>query len=202
MGVNAEGKISLSVELQNFKDIASSLKKGLSDQLKQVPLDIEFNNKDLEKKAIDSVKRINDILSKSRVKYLDLSSMLPNFVNEINKEGISEEVREQMIQGFATALTNLRDVGIKQDYSKLKGFSGDDLKEYISDLNDVMDILNTIEGLSERQRQGLFTTVLPSLSDLSGRGKDAAKKEYTKGAKRLDAILKLSDDYESVLQYG
>ena len=50
MGVNAEGKISLSVELQNFKDIASSLKKGLSDQLKQVPLDIEFNNKDLEKK--------------------------------------------------------------------------------------------------------------------------------------------------------
>ena len=63
MGVNAEGKISLSVELQNFKDIASSLKKGLSDQLKQVPLDIEFNNKDLEKKAIDSVKRINDILS-------------------------------------------------------------------------------------------------------------------------------------------
>ena len=107
-----------------------------------------------------------------------------------------------MIQGFATALTNLRDIGIKQDYSKLKGFSGDELKEYISDLNDVMDILKTIEGLSERQKQGLFTTVLPSLSDLNGRGKDAAKKEYTKGAKRLDAILKLSGDYGNVLQYG
>lgn len=202
MGVNAEGKISLSVELQNFKDIASSLKKGLSDQLKQVPLDIEFNNKDLEKKAADSVKRINDILSKSRVKYLDLSSILPNFINEINKEGISEEIREQMISGFETALTNLRDIGIKQDYSKLKGFSGEDLKKYISDLNDVMDILKTIEGLSERQRQGLLATVLPSLSDLNGRGKDAAKKEYTKGAKRLDAILKLSNDYGSILQYG
>lgn len=202
MGVNAEGKISLSVELQNFKDIASDLKKGLSAQLKQVPLDIEFNNKDLEKKAAEAVKNINTILSKSRVKYLDLSSILPSFVNEINKEGISEEIREQMVKGFETALTNLRDIGIKQDYSKLKGFSGEQLKDYISDLNDVMDILNTIEGLNERQKQGLLTTVLPSLSDLKGRGKDAAKKEYTKGAKKLDAILKLSDDYGSVLQYG
>ena len=202
MGASAEGKISLSVELQNFKDIAGSLKKGLSEQLKQVPLDIEFNNKEIESKVTKAVKNINDILSKSRVKYLDLSSILPNFINEINKEGVSEEVREQMVKGFETALTNLRDIGIKQDYSKLKGFSGEQLKDYISDLNDVMDILNTIEGLNERQKQGLLTTVLPSLSDLKGRGKDAAKKEYTKGAKKLDAILKLSDDYGSVLQYG
>jgi len=202
MGVNAEGKISLSVELQNFKDIASDLKKGLSAQLKQVPLDVEFNNKDLEKKAAEAIRNINEILSKSRVKNLDLSSILPNFVNEINKEGISDEIRIQMIKGFESALTNLRDIGIKQDYSKLKGFSGEDLKAYIADLNDVMDILKTIEGLTERQKQGILTTVLPSLSDLSGRGKDAAKKEYTKGAKRLDAILQLSGDYNDVLQYG
>ena len=202
MGVNAEGKISLSVELQNFKDIASDLKKGLSAQLKQVPLDIEFNNKDLEKKAAEAVKNINEIISKSRVKNLDLSSILPNFVNEINKEGISDEIRMQMIKGFESALTNLRDIGIKQDYSKLKGFNGEDLKAYIADLNDVMDILKTIEGLTERQKQGILTTVLPSLSSLNGRGKDAAKKEYTKGAKRLDAILQLSGDYNDVLQYG
>ena len=202
MGVNAEGKISLSVELQNFKDIASDLKKGLSAQLKQVPLDIEFNNKDLEKKAAEAVKNINEIISKSRVKNLDLSSILSNFVNEINKEGISDEIRMQMIKGFESALTNLRDIGIKQDYSKLKGFSGEDLKGYIADLNDVMDILKTIEGLTERQKQGILTTVLPSLSNLSGRGKDAAKKEYTKGAKKLDAILQLSGDYNDVLQYG
>ena len=93
MGTSAEGKISLSVELQNFKDIAGSLKKGLSEQLKQVPLDIEFNNKEIESKVAKAVKNINDILSKSRVKYLDLSSILPNFINEINKEGVSEEVR-------------------------------------------------------------------------------------------------------------
>ena len=202
MGVNAEGKISLSVELQNFKNIASDLKRGLSAQLKQVPLDVEFNNKDLEKKAAEAIRNINEILSKSRVKNLDLSSILPNFVNEINKEGISDEIRMQMIKGFESALINLRDVGIKQDYSKLKGFSGEDLKGYIADLNDVMDILKTIEGLTERQKQGILTTVLPSLSDLSGRGKDAAKKEYTKGAKRLDAILQLSGDYNDVLQYG
>lgn len=202
MGVNAEGKISLSVELQNFKNIASDLKKGLSAQLKQVPLDVEFNNKDLEKKAAEAIRNINEILSKSRVKNLDLSSILPNFVNEINKEGISDEIRMQMIKGFESALTNLKDIGIKQDYSKLKGFSGEDLKGYIADLNDVMDILKTIEGLTERQKQGILTTVLPSLSNLSGRGKDAAKKEYTKGAKRLDAILQLSGDYNDVLQYG
>lgn len=202
MGVNAEGKISLSVELQNFKNIASDLKKGLSAQLKQVPLDIEFNNKDLEKKAAEAIRNINEILSKSRVKNLDLSSILPNFVSEINKEGISDEIRMQMIKGFESALTNLRDIGIKQDYSKLKGFSGEDLKAYIADLNDVMDILKTIQGLTERQKQGILTTVLPSLSDLSGRGKDAAKKEYTKGAKKLDAILQLSGDYNGVLQYG
>lgn len=202
MGVNAEGKISLSVELQNFKDIASDLKKGLSAQLKQVPLDVEFNNKDLEKKAAEAIRNINEILSKSRVKNLDLSSILPNFVNEINKEGISDEIRMQMIKGFESALTNLKDIGIKQDYSKLKGFNGEDLKAYIADLNDVMDILKTIEGLTERQKQGILTNVLPSLSDLSGRGKDAAKKEYTKGAKRLDAILQLSGDYNDVLQYG
>lgn len=202
MGVNAEGKISLSVELQNFKNIASDLKKGLSAQLKQVPLDVEFNNKDLEKKAAEAIRNINEILSKSRVKNLDLSSILPNFVNEINKEGISDEIRMQMIKGFESALTNLRDIGIKQDYSKLKGFSGEDLKAYIADLNDVMDILKTIQGLTERQKQGFLTTVLPSLSDLSGRGKDAAKKEYTKGAKKLDAILQLSGDYSGVLQYG
>ena len=198
MGVNAEGKISLSVELQNFKDIASDLKKGLSAQLKQVPLDIEFNNKDLEKKAAEAVKNINEIISKSRVKNLDLSSILPNFVNEINKEGISDEIRMQMIKGFESALTNLRDIGINQDYSKLKGFNGEDLKAYIADLNDVMDILKTIEGLTERQKQGILTTVLPSLSSLNGRGKDAAKKEYTKGAKRLDAILQLSGNYNDV----
>lgn len=202
MGVNAEGKISLSVELQNFKNIASDLKKGLSAQLKQVPLDVEFNNKDLEKKATEAIRNINEILSKSRVKNLDLSSILPNFVNEINKEGISDEIRMQMIKGFESALTNLKDIGIKQDYSKLKGFSGEDLKAYIADLNDVMDILKTIEGLTERQKQGILTTVLPSLSNLSGRGKDAAKKEYTKGAKKLDAILQLSGDYNGVLQYG
>lgn len=202
MGVNAEGKISLSVELQNFKNIASDLKKGLSAQLKQVPLDVEFNNKDLEKKAAEAIRNINEILSKSRVKNLDLSSILPNFVNEINKEGISDEIRMQMIKGFESALTNLKDIGIKQDYSKLKGFSGEDLKGYIADLNDVMDILKTIEGLTERQKQGILTTVLPSLSNLNGRGKDAAKKEYTKGAKRLDAILQLSGDYNDVLQYG
>ena len=202
MGVNAEGKISLSVELQNFKDIASNLKKGLSAQLKQVPLDIEFNNKELEEKAAEAVKNINEIISKSRIKNLDLSSILPNFVNEINKEGIPDKTRMQMIKGFETALTNLRDIGIKQDYSKLKGFSGEDLKTYIADLNDVMDILKTIEGLTERQKQGILTTVLPSLSDLGGRGKDAAKKEYTKGAKRLSAILQLSGDYNDILQYG
>lgn len=202
MGVNAEGKISLSVELQNFKNIASDLKKGLSAQLKQVPLDVEFNNKDLEKKAAEAIRNINEILSKSRVKNLDLSSILPNFVNEINKEGISDEIRMQMVKGFESALTNLKDIGIKQDYSKLKGFSGEDLKGYIADLNDVMDILKTIEGLTERQKQGILTTVLPSLSNLSGRGKDAAKKEYTKGAKKLDAILQLSGDYNDVLQYG
>lgn len=202
MGVNAEGKISLSVELQNFKNIASDLKRGLSAQLKQVPLDVEFNNKDLEKKAAEAIRNINEILSKSRVKNLDLSSILPNFVNEINKEGISDEIRMQMIKGFESALTNLKDIGIKQDYSKLKGFSGEDLKGYIADLNDVMDILKTIEGLTERQKQGILTTVLPSLSSLNGRGKDAAKKEYTKGAKRLDAILQLSGDYNDVLQYG
>ena len=202
MGVNAEGKISLSVELQNFKNIASDLKKGLSAQLKQVPLDIEFNNKDLEKKTAEAIRNINEILSKSRVKNLDLSSILPNFVNEINKEGISDEIRMQMVKGFESALTNLKDIGIKQDYSKLKGFSGEDLKGYIADLNDVMDILKTIEGLTERQKQGILTTVLPSLSNLNGRGKDAAKKEYTKGAKKLDAILQLSGDYNDVLQYG
>lgn len=202
MGVNAEGKISLSVELQNFKNIASDLKRGLSAQLKQVPLDVEFNNKDLEKKAAEAIRNINEILSKSRVKNLDLSSILPNFVNEINKEGISDEIRMQMVKGFESALTNLKDIGIKQDYSKLKGFSGEDLKGYIADLNDVMDILKTIEGLTERQKQGILTTVLPSLSNLSGRGKDAAKKEYTKGAKKLDAILQLSGDYNDVLQYG
>lgn len=203
MGVNAEGKISLSVELQNFKDIAGSLKKGLSEELKQVPLDVQFNNKDLEKKAAAALRDINEMFSKTRLKNLDFSSILPAFINEINRGDISDEIRYQVIEGFRTGLNNLKTAGATtQNYSKIKGFDSKNLLKYFSDVNDVEDVLDSFKGLSKRQKQGLRTSVLPSLSELKGRGWDTADKEYTKGAKRLDAILQLSSQYGDVVQYG
>ena len=202
MGANAEGKISLSVELQNFKNIAGNLKKGLTQELKQIPLDVKFDNKDLEEQATAAIIDINKMFTKTKLKNLDFRSILPAFVNEINRGDISDATRLQIIEGFKTGLENLKEGGLKQSYAKLKGFSADDLMNYFLDSNTAEDILNSFKGLSKRQKQGLRSSVLPSLSELKGRGWDAADKEYTKGAKRLEALMKLSGEYGDVLQYG
>lgn len=202
MGASAEGKISLSVELSNFKDIAGNLKKGLSAELKQVPLDINFNNKELEQKTAQAIKDINTMLSKSRIKSLDFSSILPNFVNEINKQGISEEIRAEVAEGFRAGLSNLSEIVSKENYDVFKRFDGENLKRYFADLNNVEDMINAMEGLSKRQRSALLKTVAPSFSDLDKRGGKEAEKKYTKGAKKLDAIWQLRNEYSDVLQYG
>ena len=190
MGANAEGKISLSVELQNFKNIAGNLKKGLTQELKQIPLDVKFDNKDLEEQAAAAIVDINKMFTKTKLKNLDFSSILPAFVNEINRGDISDATRLQVIEGFKAGLENLKDGGLKQSYTKLKGFSADELMNYFLDSNTAEDILNSFKGLSKRQKQGLRSSVLPSLSELKGRGWDVADKEYTKGAKRLEALMK------------
>ena len=202
MGANAEGKISLSVELSNFKDIASNLKKGLSAELKQVPLDINFNNKELEQRTAQAIKDINTMLSKSRIKNLDFSSILPNFVNEINKQGISEEIRAEVAEGFRAGLSNLNEIVSKKNYDVFKRFDGEDLKRYFADLNNVEDMINAMEGLSKRQRSALLKTVAPSFSDLDKRGGKEAEKKYTKGAKKLSGIWQLRNEYSDVLQYA
>ena len=202
MGVNAEGKISLSVELANFKDIAGNLKKGITRELKEIPLDIHFDDKELEKEAANIMNKINELLSKGKITGLDFSEILPSFFSALQKEGKSDKEQLEMMKGFESSLINLKEIGIKQDYDLLKLFNGEELKTYLEDLNNIVDAINLIEGLSKRQKEGLLNTTRPDTFPLTGKENRGKAEEYTKGAKKISGMLALKDKYSDVIQYA
>lgn len=202
MGVATEGKVSLSVELTNFKDIAGNLKKGISKELKEIPLDINFNNKDLEKKAAVIMNEVNELLSKGRITELDFSEVLPSFISTLKRGDISDEVKLEIMDGFRSGLLNLKKIGVKADYNLLKLFNGKEVKTYFEDLNNIVDVIKTIKGLTKRQQEGLLNTVRPKDFPLTGKEGRGKVEEYTKGAKKISGILQLKDKYSDVIQYA
>ena len=202
MSVNAEGKISLSVELANFKDIAGNLKKGITKELKEIPLDIHFDDKELEKEAANIMNKINELLSKGKITGLDFSEILPSFFSALQKEGKSDKQQLEMMKGFESSLMNLKEIGIRQDYDLLKLFNGEELKTYLEDLNNIVDAINLIKGLSKRQKEGLLNTTRPDTFPLTGKENRGKEEEYTKGAKKISGMLALKDKYSDVIQYA
>lgn len=104
----ATGKISLAVELiDNYKTIAAQLKNGLKGNLQDMELEMNFNDKDMAKKAEEELERINKALASSKLKGLDWSNVIPPLTQTLVDDSLADGIKLQILEGFRAGFESM-----------------------------------------------------------------------------------------------
>ena len=145
----ASGKILIAAELiDNFKEIGSKLKTGIGNAFKNIDLNVSFNNEKIKNSAEKELEVITKILSTKGIQKVDLSAIMPSFVDAIRDKNLSDEIKLQIIQGFREgiedALPLLSSLG--------KDVKSEDVFKKFRESLAVSDIINSTEGLTKAQK--------------------------------------------------
>ena len=158
MGANsANGKIYISAEvIDNFKQLASEVKNGLSQAAKEAKLEIEVDDKSIQQAIETSLKNINNYLSKSKFKKIDYGKILPNFNDFLGDENITGNDKLVATDALEQTLSNIDKYGSKIHQSLINSLDADGVQKYFKQLNSVMEYL--VDNFSSNYEQ-LFNTI-------------------------------------------
>jgi len=158
MGANsANGKIYISAEvIDNFKQLASEVKNGLSQAAKEAKLEIEVDDKSTQQAIETSLKNINNYLSKAKFKKIDYGKILPNFNDFLGDESITGNDKLAAADALEQTLSNIDKYGSKIHQSLINSLDADGVQKYFKQLNSVMKYL--VDNFSSNYEQ-LFNTI-------------------------------------------
>lgn len=158
MGANsANGKIYISAEvIDNFKQLASEVKNGLSQAAKEAKLEIEVDDKSTQQAIETSLKNINNYLSKAKFKKIDYGKILPNFNDFLGDESITGNDKLIATDALEQTLSNIDKYGSKIHQSLINSLDADGVQKYFKQLNSVMEYL--VDNFSSNYEQ-LFNTI-------------------------------------------
>lgn len=158
MGANsANGKIYISAEvIDNFKQLASEVKNGLSQAAKEAKLEIEVDDKSTQQAIETSLKNINNYLSKAKFKKIDYGKILPNFNDFLGDESITGNDKLIATDALEQTLSNIDKYGSKIHQSLINSLDADGVQKYFKQLNSVMEYL--VDNFSSNYEQ-LFSTI-------------------------------------------
>lgn len=158
MGANsANGKIYISAEvIDNFKQLASEVKNGLSQAAKEAKLEIEVDDKSTQQAIETSLKNINNYLSKAKFKKIDYGKILPNFNDFLGDESITGNDKLAATDALEQTLSNIDKYGSKIHQSLINSLDADGVQKYFKQLNSVMKYL--VDNFSSNYEQ-LFNTI-------------------------------------------
>lgn len=165
MGVNADGKISLSVGIDEgqIKQSASQVKSILKKEISTINLDQLFNDKKIQQEVQQSINNINKVLSKSKFKNLDFSSLIPKVDSIMSNTNLGENERSQIISGLSNQFGNL-DKYVNKDIISLLS-DNSIMENYVKDLTNIVDFVRSIKGLSTKEQDKMIKSL--SKADIS-----------------------------------
>lgn len=154
---NANGKIYISAEIiDNFKQLASEVKNGLSQAAKEAKLEIEVDDKSTQQAIESALKNINNYLSKAKFKKIDYGKILPNFNDFLGDESITGNDKLIATDALEQTLSNIDKYGSKIHQSLINSLDADGVQKYFKQLNSVMEYL--VDNFSSNYEQ-LFNTI-------------------------------------------
>ena len=156
MGVNADGKINLSVGIDEgqIKQSASQIKSILKKEISTINLDQFFDDKKIQQEVQQTIDSINKTLSKSKFKRVDFSSLIPKVDSIMSNTKISEKQRSNIVSGFGhqfEALDKYANKDIIPLLSNSKVF-----EDYLNDLTNIVDFIKSIKGLSTKEQDRMI----------------------------------------------
>lgn len=154
---NANGKIYISAEvIDNFKQLASEVKNGLSQAAKEAKLEIEVDDKSTQQAIESALKNINNYLSKAKFKKIDYGKILPNFNDFLGDESVTGNDKLAAADALEQTLSNIDKYGSKIHQSLINSLDADGVQKYFKQLNSVMEYL--VDNFSSNYEQ-LFNTI-------------------------------------------
>ena len=165
MGVNADGKINLSVGIDEgqIKQSASQVKSILKKEISTINLDQLFNDKKIQQEVQQSINNINKVLSKSKFKNLDFSTLIPKVDSIMSNTNLGENERSQIISGLSNQFGNL-DKYVNKDIISLLS-DNSIMENYVKDLTNIVDFVRSIKGLSTKEQDKMIKSL--SKADIS-----------------------------------
>ena len=156
MGVNADGKISLSVGIDEgqIKQSASQIKSILKKEISTINLDQFFDDKKIQQEVQQSIDSINKVLSKSKFKKIDTSTFVPRIDAIMSNKTASEEERSKIISGYSHQFAALDKYGSKDIIPLLSNSKV--LEQYMKDLTNVVDFVQSIKGLTTKEQNKMI----------------------------------------------
>jgi len=156
MGVNTDGKISLSVGIdeEQIKQSASQVKSILKKEISTINIDKFFDDKQIQQTVQKTVDSINKTLSKSKFKKADFSSLIPKVDSIMSNTTIPEKQRSNRVSGFGHQFEVLDKYANKDIIPLLSNSKV--FEDYLNDLTNIVDFVKSIKGLSTKEQDRMI----------------------------------------------